>query len=43
MTFRSGGEGKKIEQIQANLETIILMEEISWRQKSKALWLKDGG
>lgn len=24
------------------LETITLMEEISWRQKFRALWLKEG-
>jgi len=26
----------------ANLAKVILMEEISWRQKSKTLWLKAG-
>jgi hypothetical protein len=28
--------------IASDLERIILQEEISWRQKSKALWLKEG-
>lgn len=24
------------------LEKVILLEEVSWRQKSKALWLREG-
>ncbi|KAF5447552.1 hypothetical protein F2P56_033098, partial [Juglans regia] len=32
---------KKLELV-ADLERIILLEEISWRQKSRALWLKEG-
>lgn len=27
----------------AELEKLILDEEISWRQKSKAIWIKEGG
>jgi hypothetical protein len=33
---------KKKIQVQANYEKLLLMEEISWRQKSRALWLKEG-
>ena len=33
-------EKVKKEQIQADLEKVILMEEISWRQESQALWLE---
>jgi hypothetical protein len=33
--------GRK-EQLIVGLEKVILMDEISWRQKSRALWLKEG-
>jgi len=38
-----GGEEplKKAEVIK-ELERCILMEEVSWRQKSRVLWLKEG-
>jgi len=32
---------KKAEVIK-ELERCILMEEVSWRQKSRVLWLKEG-
>ena len=32
----------KREHISVGLEKVILMEEICWRQKSRALWLKEG-
>ena len=30
-------------EIKADIEILVAMEEISWRQKSKALFLKEGG
>ena len=35
-------ERGKREHITIGLEKVILMEEICWRQKSHALWLKEG-
>jgi hypothetical protein len=37
-------DGKKLRKtlVISELEKFTLMEEISWRQKSRALWLKEG-
>uniref|UniRef100_A0A2N9G6G4 Endonuclease/exonuclease/phosphatase domain-containing protein n=1 Tax=Fagus sylvatica TaxID=28930 RepID=A0A2N9G6G4_FAGSY len=39
----SNEEKGKRELLTTNLEKVILMDEICWRQKSRALWLKEGG
>ena len=36
------GEQHERDQAKADLERIMLMEEISWRQKSRLLCLKEG-
>ena len=38
----SAEEKGKREQLTRELEKVILMAEICWRQKSRALWLKEG-
>ena len=38
----TGEESNKRVQIVADLERTSLLEEISWRQKFRALWLKEG-
>jgi hypothetical protein len=38
----SAEEKGKREQLTRDLEKVILMAEICWRQKSRALWLKEG-
>ena len=38
----SDEEKGKRELLTTNLEKVILMDEICWRQKSRALWLKEG-
>uniref|UniRef100_A0A2N9IF49 CCHC-type domain-containing protein n=1 Tax=Fagus sylvatica TaxID=28930 RepID=A0A2N9IF49_FAGSY len=38
----TGEESQKKAQIVADLERTNLLEEISWRQKSRALWLQEG-
>ena len=38
----SDKEKGKRELLTTNLEKVILMDEICWRQKSRALWLKEG-
>jgi hypothetical protein len=38
----SAKEQLRRESIKANLERNALLEEISWRQKSRALWLREG-
>jgi hypothetical protein len=35
-------ERKRKEDYSRDLERLILYEEVSWRQKSRALWLKEG-
>ncbi len=38
----SEDENLQKERIRAELEQNALLEEISWRQKSRALWLQEG-
>ena len=38
----SAEEKSKREQLAIDLEKVILMAEICWRQKSRAIWLKEG-
>ncbi|XP_042939512.1 uncharacterized protein LOC122274548 [Carya illinoinensis] len=37
-----GDENNRKDQVVSELERLTLMEEISWRQKSRALWLWEG-
>ncbi|XP_035544586.1 uncharacterized protein LOC118347981 [Juglans regia] len=37
-----GVENNRKEQVVSELERLTLLEEISWRQKSRALWLREG-
>ncbi|KAF5449703.1 hypothetical protein F2P56_030120 [Juglans regia] len=37
-----GDENNRKEQVVSELERLTLMEEISWRQKSRPLWLREG-
>ena len=35
-------EGRKKEEVVSELGRFTLMEEVSWSQKSRALWLREG-
>jgi hypothetical protein len=42
MRLVSVDENIKREEYSRNLERSIYLKEVSWRQKSRALWLKEG-
>lgn len=42
LTSRAESNAKKVKDAKGNLPTILLQEEIMWREKSRIKWLKEG-